>query len=269
MKTYFEKKRKWTTWVSSWIVGKFDAFDTFSSARRKRVGSDSIDVTVSVVLPSNHLDRGAFGGLVRGTCYKLLIRDPRRGQSLSTVMTGKRPHTDSAGPFISRKYAADLLGSDIDSAGSFVEGHVRSTNPRKNLYTVDIRLDAKAKPALLDVVIEDKLQRRMGELIVGDHLRISLQGARLLPFPSDASSHVPLRLHFIEGVTILLVSRAGPQGEKEKLFNIWPVSSTHSILLHASSNPHCWRRQRQGQKAKTGPKHRLLRHWVVLYACCG
>jgi hypothetical protein len=144
-------------------------------------------------------------------------------------MTGKRPHTDFAGPFISRKYAADLLRGDIDSAGSFVEGHVRSTNPRKNLYTVDIRLDAKAKPAPLDVVIEDKLQRRMGELIVGDHLRISLQGARLLPLSSDASSHVPIKLHFIEGVTILLVSRAGPQREKEKLFHIWPGSSKHSI----------------------------------------
>lgn len=154
-------------------------------------------------------------------------------------MTSKRPHTDSAGLFVSRKYATDLLRSDIDGAGSFVEGNVLLTNPRKNLYTIDIRLNSKAKPAHLDVVIEDKLQRRLGELIVGDRLRISLQGAQLLPFSPGGSSHVPVTLRFIEGVTILLVSRAGPQGEKEKLFHIWPGSSTHSILLRSSFNPLC------------------------------
>ncbi len=186
-------------------------------------------------------------------------------------MTAKRPHTDSAGPFVFRKYAKDLLEGEIDSAGSFVEGHVHLTNPRKNLYTIDIRLDSKAKPALLDVVIEDKLHRRLGELVVSDHLRISLQGAQLLPLSAGASSesHLPVTLRFVEGVTILLVSRAGPQGEKEKLFHIWPASSKHSILLRASFNPLCWRRHRQDQKAKTGTEHRLLRRRVVLYASCG
>jgi len=189
---------------------------------------------------------------------------------MGTIMTGKRLHTDqSAGLFVLRKYATDLLGGDIDGAGSFVEGHVLVTNPRKNLYTIDIRLDSKAKPVPLDVVIEDKLQRRMGELIVGDHLRISLQGAQLLPLSPGPSSHVPYKLRFIEGVTILLVSRAGPQGEKEKLFHVWPGSSEQSILFRARFNPLCRRRHRQAQEAKAGTEHRLLRRRVVLYPSCG
>jgi len=185
-------------------------------------------------------------------------------------MAGKRLHTDhSAGLFVSRKYAADLLGGDIDSPGSFVEGHVLVTNPRKNLYTLDIRLDSKAKPVTLDVVIEDKLQRRMGELMVGDHLRISLPGAQLLPLSPGPSSHVPFKLRFVEGVTILLVSRAGPQGEKEKLFHVWPASSKHSIHSRASFNPLCRRRHRQAQEAKAGTEHRSLRRRVVLHPSCG
>jgi hypothetical protein len=150
-------------------------------------------------------------------------------------MTAKRPHTDSARPFVSRKHAKDLLEGEIDSPGSFVEGRVHLTNPRKNLYTVDIRPNSKAKPAFLDVIIEDKLHRRLGELVVGDHLRISLQGAQLLPLSAGASSdsHLPVTLRFVEGVTILLMSRAGPQGEKDKLFHIWPALSKHSILSRA------------------------------------
>ena len=187
-------------------------------------------------------------------------------------MTAKRPHTDSAGPFVSRKYAKDILEGEIDGAGSFVEGHVHLTNPRKNLYTVDIRLNSKAKPTLLDVVIEDKLHRRLGELIVSDHLRISLQGAQLLPLSAGASSesHLPVTLRFVEGVTILLVSRAGPQGEKNKLFQIWPASSKHSIPFATRALTHfVGVRHRQDQKAKTGTEHRLLRRRVVLYASCG
>ena len=155
---------------------------------------------------------------------------------LATVMTGKRTHTDSAGPFLSRKYAADLLKGDVDSPGSFIEGRIFATNPGKNLYTVDVRLDLKAKAAYLDVAIEDKLQKSL-ELLVGDHLRISLRGAQLLPF-SGAHSHVPVILRFREGITVLLVSRAGLQGEKDKLFHVWPslskqfYSSEHGLLIH-------------------------------------
>jgi len=147
-------------------------------------------------------------------------------------MMGKRAHTDSTGPFLARKYAADLLRGDVDSPGSFIEGRVFSMNPRKNVYTLDIRLDSKAKAAYLDIYIEDKLQKRLGELLVGDHLQISLRGAQLLPF-TGASSHLPVILRFREGITVLLVSRAGLQGEKEKLFQVWPGSSEHSSTTPA------------------------------------
>jgi hypothetical protein len=142
-------------------------------------------------------------------------------------MTGKRARTDSTGPFRARKYAAHLLSGDVDSPGSFIEGRVFSTNPSKKMYTLDIRLDSKANVTYLNIAIEDKLQKRLGELLVGDHLKISLRGAQLLPF-SSAPSHLPFILRFMEGITVLLVSRAGLQGEKEKLFQVWPGSSEHS-----------------------------------------
>jgi hypothetical protein len=141
-------------------------------------------------------------------------------------MTGKRGRTDSTGPFYARKHAADLLSGDVDDPGSFIEGRVFSTNPRKNLYTLDIRLDSRANATHLNVFIEEKLQKRLGELFVGDHLKISLRGAQLLPSPGS-SLHVPVVLRFREGITVLLVSRAGLQGEKEKLFQVWPGPSEH------------------------------------------
>jgi hypothetical protein len=147
----------------------------------------------------------------------------------------KRPRQDAAGPFLSRKYAADILGGNVDSPGSYIEGSIFATNPRKNQYTIDVRPNSKAKAAYLDVFIEDKLQRRLGELPVGDHLRILLQGAQLLPY-SGASSHLPTILRFREGITVLLMSRAGLQGEKEKLLSVWLGSSERSILSSAGYN---------------------------------
>ncbi|KAH9020446.1 hypothetical protein EDB85DRAFT_2095013 [Lactarius pseudohatsudake] len=138
-------------------------------------------------------------------------------------MAGKRPRPDSAGLFLSRKSASDIANGDIDAPGSYIVGRIFSKNPAKNQYTVDIRRDSNAKAAYLDVVIEDKLQKRL-ELLVGDQLHILLKGAQLLPH-SGPASHLPALLRFREGITILLVSRAGLQGEKEKLFNVWPGSN--------------------------------------------
>jgi hypothetical protein len=144
-------------------------------------------------------------------------------------MTGKRAPLDSARSFVSRKYAADIVRGDIDSPGSYIEGRIFSVNPRKNHYTVDIRLDSKAKAAYLDVFIEEKLHKKL-ELLVGDVVRIALQSVQLLPY-TGPSSHVPALLRFREGITVLLVSRAGLQGEKEKLIHIWPGSSKHFYTL--------------------------------------
>ncbi|KAI9511113.1 hypothetical protein F5148DRAFT_1173785 [Russula earlei] len=130
----------------------------------------------------------------------------------------KRAHSNATGPFLSRKFASDILRGDVNSPGSFIEGRIFSMNPRKNQFTLD------AKPTYLDIVIEDKIQKRLGELIVGDRLRILLQGAQILPY-SGASMHVPAILRFREGITVLLVSRQGLQGEKEKFFRIWPDSN--------------------------------------------
>ena len=154
---------------------------------------------------------------------------------LTLIIMGKRARQDSAGPFLSRIYAADILRGDIESPGTFIEGRIYSTNPRKNQYTIDVRPNSKAKAVYLDVFIEDKLQRRLGELIVGDSLRILLQGAQLLPYPG-ASSHLPIILRFREGMTVLLMSRGGVQGEKEKLLSVWPGSSEHFILASAGYN---------------------------------
>jgi hypothetical protein len=139
-------------------------------------------------------------------------------------MKGKRPQPESTKPFESRKYAADLLKFDIDIPGSFIEGSIFSISPRDNKYTVDIRRDSKAKAAYLDVYIDEKLKKRL-EILINDRLRISLQGAQFLPH--TAPSRLPVILRFREGITVLLVSRAGPQREKEKLFHIWPGQSEH------------------------------------------
>jgi hypothetical protein len=141
-------------------------------------------------------------------------------------MTSKRPYQDPEGLFLSRKSASDIANGDIDAPGSYLAGRIFSKNPTKNQYTVDIRRDSSAKAAYLDVFIVDKLQKRL-ELLVGDHLHISLKGAQLLPH-SGPASHLPALLRFREGITILLVSRAGLQGEKEKLFHVWPGSSTYT-----------------------------------------
>ena len=148
-------------------------------------------------------------------------------------MMDKRVHPGSVGPFESRKYAADILKGDIEGPGSFIEGCIFSMNPRKNYYTVDICLDSKTKTAYLNIFIEEKLQKRL-ELNVGDYVRISLQGAQLLPCPGPPL-HVPAVLRFREGITILLVSRPSLQGEKEKLFHIWPGSSRHYYTLSCTS----------------------------------
>ena len=147
-------------------------------------------------------------------------------------MTSKRPHPDSAGLFLSRKSASDIANGDIDAFGSYIVGRIFSKNPARNQYTVDIRRDANAKAAYLDVVIEDKLQKRL-ELLVGDHLHISLKGAQLISHTGPAS-HLPVLLRFREGITILLAERAGLQGEKGKLFHVWPGSSTYSAVVRLS-----------------------------------
>ncbi len=147
-------------------------------------------------------------------------------------MTGKRPHPERDGLFLSRKYASDIIKGDIDIPGSYVVGYIFSTNPAKNRYTVDIRRHSNAKSAHLDVVIEDKLQKRL-ELLVGDQLHISLKGVELLP-SSGPASHLPILLRFREGITVLLESRTGLQGEKGKLFHIWPGSSMYSAVVFLS-----------------------------------
>jgi len=147
----------------------------------------------------------------------------------------KRARQDSAGPFLSRLNAADILDGQFERPGVFIEGRIYSMNHRKNQYTIDIRPNPKAKAVNLEVVIEDKLQRRLGELFVGDHLRISLQGAHILPY-TGSPSHLPIILRYREGITVLLMSRAGLQGEKEKLFSVWPAASEYSILASAGYN---------------------------------
>jgi hypothetical protein len=77
----------------------------------------------------------------------------------------KRARQDSAGPFLSRVTAADIRDGEIERPGGFIEGRIYSTNPRKNQYTIDVRPNLKAKAVYLDVAIEDKLQRRLGELL--------------------------------------------------------------------------------------------------------
>jgi hypothetical protein len=144
-------------------------------------------------------------------------------------MTGKRPHPDSEGLFLSRRGASDIANGDIDAPGSYIVGRIFSKNPSKNQYTIDLRRDSSAKAAYLDVAIEDKLQKRL-ELLVGDHLQISLKGAQLLPH-SGPASHLPALLRFREGITVLLVSRAGLQGEKGQLFHVWPISSAYSASV--------------------------------------
>jgi hypothetical protein len=149
---------------------------------------------------------------------------------------GKRARQDSAGHFLSRINAADILKGDIGGQGSYIEGRIHAKSPRNNHYSIDVRPpNPKAKPVYLDVFIADKLQRRLEELSVGDHLRILLEGAQLLPY-SGSSSHLSVTLRFNEGITVLLMSRAGLQGEKETLFSIWPGSSEYSILVSAGSN---------------------------------
>jgi hypothetical protein len=50
-------------------------------------------------------------------------------------MTGKRPHPDSEGLFLSRKSASDIANGDIDAPGSYIVGRIFSKNPTKNQYT--------------------------------------------------------------------------------------------------------------------------------------
>ena len=153
-------------------------------------------------------------------------------RQIEQPMTGKRPHPDSERLFLSRKGASDIANADIEAPGSYISGKIFSKNPTKNQYTIDIRRDSSSKATYLDIVIEEKLQRRL-ELLVGDHLHISLKGAQLLP-RSGPASHVPALLRFQEGITILIVSRAGLQGEKGKLFHVWPISSAYSSSVHLS-----------------------------------
>ncbi|KAH9993825.1 hypothetical protein BJV77DRAFT_1067095 [Russula vinacea] len=97
---------------------------------------------------------------------------------------GKRARQDPAGPFLSRITTADILRGDIHDQGSYIEGRIHAKNPRNNQYSIDVRpLNVKAKPVYLDVFIAEKLQRRLGELSVGDHLRILLEGAQLYRLP--------------------------------------------------------------------------------------
>ena len=144
---------------------------------------------------------------------------------------GKRVHQDST-PFLSHINAANILNGDIDSPGSYIEGRICSTNPVKKQFTIDVRPNSKSKAVYLDVFIVDRLQRRLGELYVGDNLRILLRGAQLLPY-SGASSHLPVIVRFTEGITVLLVSRVGPQKEKDKLLSVWPSLSEYSIFSSA------------------------------------
>ena len=147
----------------------------------------------------------------------------------------KRVRQDSAGPFLSRLNAAEILDGEIERPGGFIEGRIYSINPKNNHYTFDVRPNPKAKAAYLVVVIEDKLQRRLEELLVGDHLRILLQGAHILPY-KGSPMHLPAILRYREGITVLLMSRAGLQGEKERLFSVWPNTSEYSVLANTSYN---------------------------------
>ena len=157
-------------------------------------------------------------------------------RSLPLFIMGKRARQDPAGPFLSRITTADILRGDIHDQGSYIEGRIHAKNPRNNQYSIDVRPpNVKAKPVYLDVFIAEKLQKRLGELSVGDHLRILLEGAQLLPF-TGASSHLSVTLRFNEGITVLLMSRAGLQGEKETLFSVWPGLSEHFILSSAGYN---------------------------------
>lgn len=146
----------------------------------------------------------------------------------------RRARQDCAGLFLSRLNAADILDGEIERPGGFIEGRIYSKNPRKNQYTIDLRPNSKAKAVYLVVAIEDKLERRLGELLVGDHLRILLQGAHILPY-SDSPMHLPAILRYGEGITVLLTS-AGLQGEKEKLLSVWPNPSEHFVLASAGYN---------------------------------
>jgi hypothetical protein len=141
---------------------------------------------------------------------------------------GKRVHQDST-PFLSHINAANILNGNVHSHGSYIEGRIYSKNPAKHQFIIDVRPNSKSKAVYLDVFIADKLQRRLGELYVGDNLRILLRGAQLLPY-SGASSHLPVIVRFTEGITVLLVSRVGPQKEKDKLLSVWPSLSEYSIL---------------------------------------
>ena len=165
----------------------------------------------------------------------MLLTLATTGDALFDPIMNKRAHQDSAGLFLSRLNAEDIVGGEIERPGSFIEGRIHSTNPRKSLYTIDIRPNSKAKVVYLNVFIENKLQRRLGELLVGDHLRILLQGAHILPY-SGSPAHLRVTLRYIEGTTILLMSRAGPQCEKEKLLSVWPNPSEYSILASAGYN---------------------------------
>jgi hypothetical protein len=147
----------------------------------------------------------------------------------------KRARKDSAGPFLSCMNAGDIIHGETERPGGFIEGRIYSTNSRKNQYTIDIRPNSKAKAVYLDVFIDDSLQRRLGELFVGDHLRILLQGALLLPY-TGSPTHLPVILRYKEGITLLLISRAGLRGEKEKLLSVWPKSCEHSILASVGYN---------------------------------
>lgn len=148
----------------------------------------------------------------------------------------KRARQDPAGPFLSRLNAADICGGEIERPGGFIEGRIHTINPTKNQYSIDIRPTSKAKPVYLDVFIKDKLQRKLGDFCVGDHLRILLQGAHILPYSDSPPTHLSVILRYIEGITVLLTLRAGLQGEKEKLLSVWPNPSEHSILVSAGHN---------------------------------
>ena len=200
-----------------------------------------VDVRVSVVHLPPHLASGALSPGKPRTCT---CHSPRRAsrrapvslQSPFALIMSKRARQDSAGPFLSRINAADIIHGETERPGGFIEGRIYSTNSRKNQYTIDIRPSSKARAVYLDVFIDDSLQRRLGELFVGDHLRILLQGALLLPY-TGSPTHLPAILRYKEGITLLLVSRAGLRGEKEKLLSVWPKSCEYSILASVGYNP--------------------------------
>jgi len=165
----------------------------------------------------------------------LCVAATRLSETLSTLIMSKRARQDSTGPFLSRLNAADIIDGEFERPGGFIEGRIYSMNPRKNQYTIDVRPNSKAKAVYLDVAIEDKVQRRLGELLVGDHLRILLLGAHVLPY-SGSPAHIPAIIRYRESITVLLMSRAGLQGEKERLLSVWPNPSEHSILASAGYN---------------------------------